>query len=192
MNILTDFIFAVVIPIPMLWKLNVNRRQRWSLIGILGLGIFACVAACVKSAYLLNYGAKTDPLWQTRNITIWNVAELNVGIIAGSLPTLRPLFPGFLGGTNTSSYGHMKGSYAKESRRGTLMPNRNNWLNLSSERNIVLNGNGQESYEMVQYTATVVAGHDSTSRLKDAGEDGNNAGITKTTTTRMNYTDMAK
>ncbi|KAK4206673.1 hypothetical protein QBC37DRAFT_117758 [Rhypophila decipiens] len=52
LNILTDLL-ALVIPIPMLWHLNVSRRTRFSLIFALSLGAFACAAAFIKLASLL-------------------------------------------------------------------------------------------------------------------------------------------
>lgn len=118
----------------MLWNLNVHFRTRMTLIGILGLGVFACAAAFVKLGYVTNYGKLGDWLWDSRNITIWTVVENNVGIIAGSMPCLRPLFRRFLGSTygktstrktpvtGPSSYG-----------RGTLRSG-NNWHSLSSGR----------------------------------------------------------
>ncbi|KAI6776248.1 hypothetical protein HG530_000193 [Fusarium avenaceum] len=98
-NILTDLLFAIIIPTPMLWKLNVHFRTRITLLAILSLGVFACAAAFVKLGYVTNYGKLGDWLWDSRNITIWTSVELNVGIIAGSLPCLRPLFRRFLGST---------------------------------------------------------------------------------------------
>lgn len=147
LNITTDLLFAVVIPAPMLWKLNVHRRTRISLIAILGLGIFACAAAFVKVGYLVNYGKLGDFLWDARDITIWTATELNVGIIAGSLPTLRPIFKNFLGsiygkGTRKTTpsgdvYGHGTG------KRGSQ------WQALSSGRHpqegILDDGSSQEA-----------------------------------------------
>lgn len=39
LNILTDVMFSIVIPIPLLWSLQMNKRQKSSLMCILGLGI---------------------------------------------------------------------------------------------------------------------------------------------------------
>lgn len=134
LNIITDLLFAIVIPTPMLWNLNVHFRTRVSLIAILGLGVFACAAAVVKLGYVTNYGKLGDWLWDSQNITIWTCVELNVGIIAGSLPCLRPIFRRFLGST-----------YGKSSRktpttggntnygRGTLRSG-SNWHALGSGR----------------------------------------------------------
>lgn len=76
----------------MLWNLHVNLRTRVTLMLILGIGVFACVAASIKVSYLTNYGKTNDLLWDSRNITIWTAAELNVASIAASLPCLKPIF----------------------------------------------------------------------------------------------------
>ncbi|KXG52563.1 uncharacterized protein PGRI_088470 [Penicillium griseofulvum] len=96
LNILTDLIFAVL-PVFMLRHLQVNRRVKASLICILGLGVFACAAAFVKLSILPSYGKTGDFLWDYTNLTIWVVTECNTGIIAGTLPTLKPLFKSVLG-----------------------------------------------------------------------------------------------
>ncbi|CAG7990594.1 unnamed protein product [Penicillium salamii] len=96
LNILTDLIFSIL-PVFMLRHLQVNRRVKASLICILGLGVFACAAAFVKLSILPNYGRTGDFLWDYTNLTIWVVTECNTGIVAGSLPTLKPLFKKVLG-----------------------------------------------------------------------------------------------
>ena len=114
LGIATDLLFAIVIPLPMLWRLHVNTRTRVTLMCILGLGIFACIAAAVKVAYTSNYGKKGDFLWDSRNITIWFATELNIAITAASLPCLKPLFKTVLGstygrGTRGSSNAQLRG-----------------------------------------------------------------------------------
>jgi hypothetical protein len=59
----------------------------------------ATAAALVRISYLVNYGKTGDWLWDSRSITIWTVAECNVGIVAGNLPCLKPLFRTILGST---------------------------------------------------------------------------------------------
>ncbi|KAJ4329048.1 hypothetical protein N0V84_000399 [Fusarium piperis] len=133
LNIITDLLFAIVIPTPMLWNLNVHFRTRATLIGILGLGVFACAAAFVRLGYMTNYGKQGDWLWDSRNITIWTSVELNVGIIAGSLPCLRPIFRRFLGSTYGKSSKKTPTTGANNYARGTLRSG-NNWHSLSSGR----------------------------------------------------------
>jgi hypothetical protein len=59
-NIITDLIFALV-PIPMIWKLQVNTRTRIGLAAILSLGLFASVTAIYKAP--LQYNLFKDPDW---------------------------------------------------------------------------------------------------------------------------------
>jgi len=99
LNILTDFCFAVIIPVPLLWNLQLNKRKRASLLVALGLGCFACAAAIAKIPSIVDYGKTGDWLWDSRDICIWTVVECNVGIVAGSMPALRPLFKHVLGST---------------------------------------------------------------------------------------------
>ena len=142
LNILTDFMFAVIIPVPMLWNLNVNRRTRGTLIGILGLGVFACAAAITKIPFIIDYGKNGDWLWDSRNLTIWTVVEMNVGIIAGSLACLRPLFRTILGSTygqnsnRTPGASGTKGAGAGSGYAGRSVrkSGSKNWQSLSSGR----------------------------------------------------------
>ncbi|UQC79097.1 uncharacterized protein CLUP02_04576 [Colletotrichum lupini] len=209
-NILTDLLFGIAIPAPMLWGLNVPRRVRISLMMVLGLGVFACAAACAKVYYIVtSYGRAFDPTWDSRDIQMWTVIEANVGIIAGSLPTLRPLFKDFLG----SIYG--KGSKAPTAGayygRGTLRSG-SNWQTLSNTQWPVKPGEERgekfprnhmdrtgNDYELETYatrpvgTTTVAAGtggdDSDTSEdkvgLRDSLTDGR--GIKKTTVTTVMY-----
>lgn len=93
-NIATDFLLALL-PVPMIWHLQVSVRTKCSLIAILSLGIFACVAGIMKSTY--NKTILTDPRRFIHDwYSMWNFIELDVGIIASSLPALKPLFTRFL------------------------------------------------------------------------------------------------
>ena len=92
LNIFTDLMFAIIIPLPMLWGLNLNRRSKAALLFVLSLGLFACVASAVKISYLARYGVRDDYLWDTRHITIWSMLELGIGAVAGSLPPVSRFF----------------------------------------------------------------------------------------------------
>jgi hypothetical protein len=83
----------------MILAIQMNRRQKASLICILGLGVFASAAAIVKLYFITNYGKTGDWLWDSRDLTIWTIVECNVGIVAGNLPCLKPLFRTILGST---------------------------------------------------------------------------------------------
>jgi len=99
----------------MLWVIQLNRRQKLSLICILGLGVFATSAACVKLTFLPNYGRSGDLMWDSRNLTIWTVTECNVGIVAANLSCLKPLFNRIL--VSTYGQGSRKQSHPRYSSK---------------------------------------------------------------------------
>ncbi|KAL1600451.1 hypothetical protein SLS60_006837 [Paraconiothyrium brasiliense] len=90
-TIITDWTCAIV-PYFVLKDLQLPTRVRYSLIGVLGLGAFASIAAIVRLPYFQYYSHTTDVLYYSANITIWSNVESGIGIIAASIPPLRRLF----------------------------------------------------------------------------------------------------
>lgn len=119
--ILSDLIFALLPPI-MLRGLQINFRVKLALFGITSLGILyglvnsfsiyhatnfvflpsAAIASLVKTSFMYDYGKTGDFLYDSRNLSVWSVMEMTIGIMAGSFPALKPLFRRFL---RTSSSG---------------------------------------------------------------------------------------
>jgi hypothetical protein len=66
----------------------------------------SALAACIVKVYYLSfYGSHNDFLWDSVNITIWTACELNIGLFAASIATLRPLFrSAFAGSTFSNGY----------------------------------------------------------------------------------------
>ncbi|KAF2710711.1 hypothetical protein K504DRAFT_345816, partial [Pleomassaria siparia CBS 279.74] len=93
-NIATDLIFALI-PIPIVWKLQVNVRTKIGLAATMGLGLFASATAIYKTA--IQYNFFKEPDWSGKGswYYIWQQIEMNVGIISACLPTLKPLFSSF-------------------------------------------------------------------------------------------------
>lgn len=107
-NILTDFLLALL-PVPLIWQLQLNLRTKISLILVLSLGLFACVAAIMKAR--LNKTILSDPnRFIYDGYSMWNFIELDVGIIAGSLPATKPLFSRFLDAARGLTSGPSKSS----------------------------------------------------------------------------------
>ncbi|KAK8074492.1 oxidoreductase [Apiospora hydei] len=109
-NVLTDLIFCLL-PVPVVLALRINRRTKATLFLILSFGLFACAASIarmifgrrrLRDPYYTRQGSSppqsTDKDKLTThprrhyNFLIWFYIELQVGILAASLPTLRPLF----------------------------------------------------------------------------------------------------
>jgi hypothetical protein len=58
-NIATDLLFALI-PIPMVWRLQVNLQTRIGLAVILSLGFFASAVAIYKTPLQYNFFKETD------------------------------------------------------------------------------------------------------------------------------------
>ncbi|KAL8772198.1 MAG: hypothetical protein Q9194_004682 [Teloschistes cf. exilis] len=86
-----DF-FLAILPVDIVWKLQMARKKKLLLCALLGMGIFAGVCAAIKTSQLRTVTAKTDITWKTAEYLLWNALEVNIIIIAACIPTLRPLF----------------------------------------------------------------------------------------------------
>lgn len=108
-NIATDFLFATI-PIPIIWNLQMNTRTKISLVAILSLGYFACAAGIVKAKAQADYPSNTDRTYHD-TFFVWNALELYIGILAASLPAVKPLFSSILTSARTGLSGSRSKSY---------------------------------------------------------------------------------
>ncbi|CAF3472934.1 unnamed protein product [Fusarium graminearum] len=88
--VISDFIFALL-PGLIIWKLQLKKRTKYSLIPLLAMGCVASAAVVARFPYLAGY-REVDWLWHTVDVAIWSIIEQGLAITATSLATLRPLF----------------------------------------------------------------------------------------------------
>lgn len=135
MSMATD-ILIFCIPIPSVLKLQLPLRQRIVVLGIFCLGFLydgclpphrekdkvtaianAASSVCIISVYrmfTLKAGViSQDPSWENIGAAIWSSIELNVSIIASTLPTLRPLVARILPGIGLSSARNGRSTYLR-------------------------------------------------------------------------------
>ena len=98
---ITDVLLAVL-PIPLIWSLSLNTRTKFALNCVLGLGLIAVGAGAVKVHAQAGFLKDPDRLYKDR-FAVWAAIELYLGIIAASLPTLKPLAAAFFSATLSSS-----------------------------------------------------------------------------------------
>ncbi|KAF7676811.1 hypothetical protein GT037_005023 [Alternaria burnsii] len=106
-TISTDFLLALLL-VPLVWQLQLNGRTKITLVCILALGLFAGIAAIIKSEKQKTALTDPDP-YVHDTFTMWRFIEYDVGIIVASLPSLKPLFKHILNnGTRgtTANSGH--------------------------------------------------------------------------------------
>ncbi|KZM21875.1 hypothetical protein ST47_g6996 [Ascochyta rabiei] len=109
-NLFTDLLLALL-PIPMVWKLQTNVKTRISLCVVLGLGLFsACATAVYKIPLQYRFFSEKDFSGKAAWYYIWQQIEMNVGIMAACLPTLKPLAAEFFGAVSALTSGERYGS----------------------------------------------------------------------------------
>ncbi|KAK0705085.1 hypothetical protein B0H67DRAFT_370576 [Lasiosphaeris hirsuta] len=99
-------IVIIIMPLPLLTKLNVSRRSKFGIILMFSLGIFVTITSCVRLWTLYTFGDSVNPTWEYTNALIWTGLEVAVSIIVTSLPAIRVLisrcFPGMFGSLSGS------------------------------------------------------------------------------------------
>ncbi|KAH7131876.1 hypothetical protein B0J11DRAFT_565468 [Dendryphion nanum] len=101
-NILQD-VSLIILPIFILRKLIIPRKEKISLCIILGLGGFASLASVLRLHALYIVVISEDITWDNPGTATWSAMELNIGIICASLPTLRAFLARYFPSTFTLS-----------------------------------------------------------------------------------------
>ncbi|KAI1126109.1 hypothetical protein F5Y10DRAFT_217841 [Nemania abortiva] len=82
-----------LLPITILWGVRINRQSKFGIAAILSFGIIAGIALIVRLVYIELSGPATgDMIYGTLTVSISAIVELALGIIAGCIATLPPLF----------------------------------------------------------------------------------------------------
>ncbi|KAH8150906.1 uncharacterized protein LAJ45_05088 [Morchella importuna] len=107
-NIATDFL-VWLLPIKLIWKVQLPKRQKWGLVMVFSLGGLGVLAGILR-LWSVGMAVKgQDPSWDYIDLSVWSNVEVLVSITCGSAPAARPFFsrylPNFLGGTPNASAG---------------------------------------------------------------------------------------
>ncbi|EWC47465.1 hypothetical protein DRE_00433 [Drechslerella stenobrocha 248] len=91
-GIFTDVVIWLI-PIPMVWQLQLNTRERILAVCTFGVGLVACVGSVMRLVairQLLYYG-NVDGNDSRDPINAWAVVEMNLALICACVPALRAL-----------------------------------------------------------------------------------------------------
>ena len=95
-NAVTDWVLTCI-PFIVLYKTHMNSKQKATVGLILILGATSSVASVVRFKFIPNITAPTLSFFRTAaELGQWSVVEPGLGILAGCLMTMRPLFKRFL------------------------------------------------------------------------------------------------
>ncbi|KAF2490288.1 hypothetical protein BU16DRAFT_566320 [Lophium mytilinum] len=101
-NILTDWTCAVL-PAFILYDIQMRTKLKISIVLVLGMGAVASTATLIRLKFIPNYRNANDYLYGLADLVIWSVVEIGLGIIAGSVATLKPLFNKIFGSSKDPS-----------------------------------------------------------------------------------------
>lgn len=99
-NLLIDFL-VLLLPLPMVWRLNVARRAKLELSGIFLLGLFVCVASIMRVLAYKPHQLDDSTYSGVESMT-WSIVEQGIGIVCACLPTFRPLM-GYIASSRSKS-----------------------------------------------------------------------------------------
>ncbi|KAF2708705.1 hypothetical protein K504DRAFT_381201, partial [Pleomassaria siparia CBS 279.74] len=111
-NVITDIIM-VIMPIPYVWRLHAPLGQRIILAGMFMLGLFIGIVSIVRLTIFLGIpiAASANVTYNFREVIVWSLVEVNIGLTCACLPSLRPAVT-FIGLNKLFSSGNTRPSNA--------------------------------------------------------------------------------
>lgn len=118
-NISTDFL-TYTLPIKMVSKLQMPKRQKIGLGVMMSLGFFACLSSIIRITYIPQMLAPdADATWVISGAMYWSAIETNVAILAASIPSFKAIAkryaPALLGSSNRGGSDYKLGGGAGHS-----------------------------------------------------------------------------
>ncbi|KAH6865399.1 hypothetical protein BKA58DRAFT_430950 [Alternaria rosae] len=109
MNIIQDFAIYIL-PMHIVWKLQMPRGQKIALCALLGVGLVAVAAGCVRFYYVLFLSDEADIWYYMADSLNWCSIEIYAAIICSSASTFKVLIKTYLPKVWSSAGSHDKAS----------------------------------------------------------------------------------
>lgn len=106
---MTTDVILMLLPMPVLWTLQISRMKRIGLVFIFAVASLGIVASAVRFSYLVKLNGDTDEtckalpltsIYESRtdnstgnnvDVTVWSLIEILCTVVCGSIPAMRPL-----------------------------------------------------------------------------------------------------
>jgi hypothetical protein len=128
LNILVDVALMGIV-MPRVLELQLHKRQRWALTGIVLLGSLAVVAGIVRmvrvsiSITMPNF----EPSWDSYDVSIWTSTEIYVSLLCASAPGVKPVVVKILPKILGSSFSRGRTRATGEDSTGIELGNGSKW-----------------------------------------------------------------
>ncbi|RAK96803.1 uncharacterized protein BO80DRAFT_365557 [Aspergillus ibericus CBS 121593] len=93
---LVEDVIILCLPTPIVWGLQITFRQKCAVTVVFSLGGLVCIFSLMRLIEFRNF-ITTDLASSSAKESVWTCLELDVAIICGCLPLMKPLIQGFLG-----------------------------------------------------------------------------------------------
>ncbi|KAF2492281.1 hypothetical protein BU16DRAFT_467793 [Lophium mytilinum] len=123
-------IIAAVMPIMLLWNLQLPRRQKFAIYGIFALGLLTTICGAMRIYYVhFVYFETYDISWECLPGWLWSCIEVDLAVICASAPALKVFFRRYLNMSSRSGRsGHSMG-YIQNLDRPSENSRSRNWSN---------------------------------------------------------------
>ncbi|KAI1293196.1 hypothetical protein F5Y03DRAFT_411326 [Xylaria venustula] len=125
-NVIHDVVM-LVLPLPMVWSLQIDLRQKVALSGVFLIGSIGCIASFVRLSIFFKLNALSDNTWASIQLQSWTLAETGVILISACLPALWPLILRAMKHAGTLRSDLSKGSSAREGLESNKSKGNESW-----------------------------------------------------------------
>ncbi|KAH7053393.1 hypothetical protein B0J12DRAFT_718522 [Macrophomina phaseolina] len=167
-NIATD-IALLVLPIPVLARLQMPLLEKAALIAMFSIGSMTCITSIVRLVLLLPMLTDLDQTWAVSIPCVWILVEANLVVICGCLPIVRKfarhVAPKLF---SESSSGRKSGGYAGRGKRSF------DFQTIGSKRSRPLgsrNKKGKMDYSNIELNSTWAGGDDTVAEAEAEGAE---------------------
>ncbi|KAL1966249.1 hypothetical protein VTN77DRAFT_4602 [Rasamsonia byssochlamydoides] len=185
-NIVSDFA-TMALALRMVWKLQMQRKQRIWLVLLFTVGSFACIVSIIRVVTMLPTLKSTDFTWFKVQVAAWAEVEINIGIVCACLPCMKPIlsrhFPYLI---NSSPRGTRSASGTASNSYGLRLFSKNR---STSQKVPSWPGDVEYSANIQSKSATERADESDSMReiLKGQRENGNDKSIVRTQEYEVDY-----
>ncbi|KAL8949239.1 MAG: hypothetical protein Q9222_004638 [Ikaeria aurantiellina] len=88
-NVTVDFAI-LVLPVYIIWQLQLSKKRKAALSAIFAVAIFVCVVSIIRT-YQVSIVNNSDKEFSYASTLTWSAVEANVGITCACLPLLQPV-----------------------------------------------------------------------------------------------------
>ncbi|OMP82494.1 hypothetical protein BK809_0006804 [Diplodia seriata] len=89
-NVILDII-VIILPLPQLWELQLNKRKKFLLLLMFSVGFFVTIVSILRLQVLIQFGSTQNLTWDYTAVGYWSTIEIHVGIICACMPAIRAL-----------------------------------------------------------------------------------------------------